>query len=57
MATPSEDLASLIGEQLVREKIIREDDARRLLGTLAAGTLTAEDWRFELERAEPEVKK
>lgn len=51
MATPSEDLASQIAEQLAREGLITDEQMVRLVGKLSAGTLSAEDWRFELERA------
>lgn len=57
MATPSEELATRIGEELAREGIITEEQVVRLVGRMAGGTLSPEDWRFELERAAPEVQR
>lgn len=49
METPSARLAQAVVERLVRERILAEGEAKRLLAKLADGTMRPEDWRLALE--------
>jgi len=51
MHSASEELAAIIVERLVRERLLSKPEARKLLRKLAEGSLTAEDWRAALQRA------
>lgn len=58
MDTPSMKLAGLILDRLVKEKLIRADDQKKLIAKLAEGKLKTEDWRLPVELAmKEEVKK
>jgi hypothetical protein len=45
MRSPSEKLATLIAERLVREKVMSRAEAAKILSKLAEGKLTEADWR------------
>ncbi len=49
MDTPSQKLAGKIVERLVPEKLLDADAAKKLLPKVAAGKLSAEDWRLPIE--------
>ena len=51
VSTPSEALAAHILDRLAAEGLVRPEDVRRALDKVAAGTMTAADWRRVLERA------
>lgn len=51
MSTPSQDLAKIIIEKLIAEKLLLAEDEKRLLPKLAEGKLRAEDWRLAVEKA------
>ena len=58
MKTPSELLSERIIERLIVEKLMSEQDGKKLLTKLAAGKLRVEDWRLPIEMAgEKETKK
>jgi len=50
MDVPSQELAKRVLERLVAEKLLRPDDAQKLLPKLAEGQLRPEDWRLALEK-------
>ncbi len=56
MSTPSEQLATKIISRLVADGLISADQGARLEPLLAAGKVTAEDWRLPVELAIPESK-
>ncbi|NCC31653.1 MAG: hypothetical protein EOM24_06440 [Chloroflexia bacterium] len=47
--TPTEALARKIVERLVQERLITSAAAAKLQPKLAAGKLSAEDWRLPIE--------
>lgn len=49
METPSEALAKRIITRLIKEKLISEDAANKLLPGLGNGKLRPEDWRLSVE--------
>jgi hypothetical protein len=49
METPSLKLAKKIIERLVDEKLLTEQDGKRILPQLADGKLRPEDWRLPVE--------
>ena len=51
MDSASDELAAIIIERLVRERLLTKPDARKILPKLAEGSLTAEDWRAALQRS------
>jgi hypothetical protein len=51
METPSQQLAARILKKLVGQKLLLEDDIRRLAPKLADGTLRPEDWQLAIEKA------
>lgn len=58
MDTPSQKLATKIIDRLVSEKLLDADTGKKLLPKLAAGKLSAEDWRLPIEiteKKEPKV--
>lgn len=52
METPSSRLAKASVDRLVREKILTEAEARKILPKLADGTMRPEDWLLALENTE-----
>jgi hypothetical protein len=57
MSTPSEQLAINVIERLVKEKLLLQDDGKKMLLKLAEGKLRGEDWQLPIEKAaEKEVK-
>lgn len=46
---PGEQLAQRIIDRLVKEKLLTARDAKRMMGPLAEGELTAEDWQLPLD--------
>jgi hypothetical protein len=57
METPSQTLAAKITERLVREGLITDEAAKKILPKLAEGKLRAEDWRLPIELAEKKEAK
>ena len=53
MNTPSEALAAHILDRLGAEGLLRPEDVKRALAKVAAGTITAAEWRTLLDRALP----
>ncbi len=53
MNSPSEKLAAIILEKLVRERLLSKPEAKKMISKLAEGKLRAEDWRAAIERSEP----
>ena len=53
VSTPSEALAAHILDRLVTEGLLRAEDVKRALAKVAAGTITAAEWRALVERATP----
>jgi hypothetical protein len=51
METPSQLLAARILKKLVGQKLLLEEDIRRLAPKLADGTLRPEDWQLAIEKA------
>lgn len=51
MSTPSEMLATQILKRLATEKLLTEDDEKKLSAKMAAGKLRPEDWRLAVEIA------
>ena len=51
MSTPSHDLAKKILERLTSEKLVTDDDAKKLAAKLADGKVRPEDWRLAIEKA------
>jgi hypothetical protein len=51
MDTPSEHLAAKILERLIAEKLLTENDRKKLLAKLGNGDLKPEDWRLAVELA------
>jgi len=51
MSTPSEVLAARILKRLSAEKLLTEDDEKKLAAKMAAGKLRPEDWRLAVEKA------
>jgi hypothetical protein len=51
MHSASDELAAIIIERLVRERLLSKPEARKILRKLAEGSLTAEDWRAALQRS------
>jgi hypothetical protein len=51
MQSASDELAAIIIERLVRERLLTKPEARKILRKLAEGSLTAEDWRAALQRS------
>jgi hypothetical protein len=51
--SPSEKLAALILERLIREKLLTRSEAKKVLSKLAEGKLRAEDWRAAIEISLP----
>ena len=49
MNTPSEKLAAIIAERLVRERLLSRQEAKKILAKLAEGKLGPEDWRAVIE--------
>lgn len=57
MSNPSQELAKQIFLQLVAEKLVTDDDAKKLATRLAEGNVRPEDWRLAIEKAaEKEAK-
>jgi hypothetical protein len=54
MNSPSEKLAAIIAEKLVREKLLSRQHAKNLLSKLAEGKLRPEDWRTAIELSVPQ---
>ncbi len=52
MDTPSRKLAEKILERLVHEKVLTEQEGKKILPKLAEGTLRSEDWRLAVEISE-----
>lgn len=52
METPSSRLAKATVDRLVREKILTEIEAKKVLPKLADGTMRAEDWHLALENTQ-----
>jgi hypothetical protein len=46
---PDEELASLIADRLTHERLIDADRRDEVSTKIAAGTATADDWRFWIE--------
>jgi hypothetical protein len=51
MHSASDELAAIIVERLVRERLLSKPEARKILRKLAEGSLGAEDWRAALQRS------
>ena len=51
MHSASDELAGIVIERLVRERLLSKAEARKILRKLAEGSLTAEDWRGALQRS------
>jgi hypothetical protein len=51
MGSPSEKLAAIIAERLVREKVLSRAEAAKILSQLAEGKLKETDWRDAIERS------
>lgn len=51
MSTPSHDLAKKILERLIAEKLVTDDDAKKLVTKLSDGKVRPEDWRLAIEKA------
>jgi len=49
MNSPSEKLAAIIAERLVRERLLSRQEARKIFAKLAEGKLRPEDWRALVE--------
>ncbi len=50
MSTPSMELAKKIFSRLVAEKLVTDDDAKKMTTTLADGKVRPEDWRLAIEK-------
>jgi hypothetical protein len=53
MSTPSDQLASLIVERLIAERLVSSADAPHLAARIADGKIQADEWRLAIERASP----
>lgn len=51
MSTPSQELAKKILARLTVEKLVTDDDAKKLAVKMADGKLRPEDWRLAIEKA------
>ena len=51
MNSPSQVLAQKIVDRLVQEKLLLNEDAKRVVAKLAEGSMEAEDWRLAFEKA------
>lgn len=51
MSTPSQDLAKIIFLRLSAEKLVTDEDAKKLVSKMADGKLRSEDWRLAIEKA------
>lgn len=51
MTNPNEQLAASIGRELLEKSLVTQQDGVRLEKSLAAGTLTAEDWLLYAENS------
>ena len=56
METPSQELARIIVQKLVAEKVIGEKDAASVRSKLADGSMKADDWRLQIEKASRAVE-
>jgi len=57
MNTPSQELANKILERLTVEKLVTDDDAKKLVTKMADGKLRPEDWRLAIEKAAEKAAK
>lgn len=51
MDSPSMQLAVKVLDRLIEEKLLKVDDRKKLLQSLADGKLKSEDWRLAIELA------
>lgn len=51
MSTPSQELAKKIFLRLSAEKLVTDEDAKKLVSKMADGKLRSEDWRLAIEKA------
>lgn len=51
MSTPSQELAKKILARLTTEKLVTDDDAKKLTAKMADGKLRPEDWKLAIEKA------
>ena len=51
MSVPSQELAKIIIARLVDEKLINDDDAKKIETNLSEGRLKSADWRMVIEKA------
>lgn len=51
MSTPSQELAKKILARLTAEKLVTDDDAKKLATKMADGKLRPEDWKLAIEKA------
>lgn len=50
MTEPSHELAKIVVERLAAEKLITEEDAKKMIDKYAEGKLRPEDWRLSFEK-------
>ncbi len=51
MSTSSQELAKKIFLRLSAEKLVTDEDAKKLVSKMADGKLRSEDWRLAIEKA------
>lgn len=51
MSTPCQELAKIILARLTAEKLVTDDDAKKLSTKMADGKLRPEDWKLAIEKA------
>lgn len=56
MDKPSRRLADKIFDRLFHEKLLTEQDGKKILPKLAEGKLKSEDWRLAIELAQSKEK-
>jgi hypothetical protein len=51
MNSPSQELAKIIVEKLVKHKLLLSDDSAKMTTGFTTGNLKQEDWRLIIEKA------
>ena len=51
--SPSENLSNLVVDRLIEAGFLRADKRDALVGKIAAGTMSSEDWKLEIDLASP----
>lgn len=51
--SPSENLSNLVVNRLIEAGLVRADKRAALVAKIAAGTMSSEDWKLEIDLASP----